>query len=401
MLAAPDRDAREISREGSEGEDDLGQVQPAKLRETLVAATDWTTETILRQLDRNNININPSFQRRDAWTQERKSTFIESVLMGLPIPQLVLAESKTKKGAYIVLDGKQRLLALRQFAAKNGDGYTPLKLKGLTQRPELNGYTLAEMQGDSVFANEVSAFENETIRTVVVKNWPDENALYLIFLRLNTGSVALSPQELRQALHPGPFVSFVDEQSALMPALRVVLNSNKPDFRMRDAELLVRYYAFQHFFEDYKGNMKAFLDETCFQLNKSWRQDEEPLKSELDRLNSSYETTITIFGKNAFCKWDGTNYERRPNRAVVDIMSYYFSDPLIAELALKQRVKIEGEFRILCGNAAFRRALETTTKSMEATVQRFAQWGGALHQVLGVQLLIPVLTEKSIVLNQL
>jgi len=79
--------------EGAEGEDDLQQVSPRQLTETVVAATDWTTETIVRQMDRRNININPSFQRRDAWTPDRKSTFIESVLLGLPIPQLVLAES--------------------------------------------------------------------------------------------------------------------------------------------------------------------------------------------------------------------------------------------------------------------------------------------------------------------
>jgi hypothetical protein len=401
ILATTDRGSREISREGSEGEDDLAQIQPAKLREISVAATDWTTETILRQLDRKNININPSFQRRDAWTLERKSTFIESLMMGLPIPQLVFAESKTKKGAYIVLDGKQRLLALRQFAAKEGDGYSPLKLRELTQRPELNGYTLAEMEADPSFADDVSRFENETIRTVVLKNWPDEITLFLIFLRLNTGSVALSPQELRQALHPGPFVSFVDEQSALLPGLRIILNSEKPDFRMRDAELLVRYYAFQYFFENYRGNMKAFLDETCQKLNTKWSQEESKLKSDLRSLNEAYEVTISIFGENAFCKWDGSAYERRPNRAVVDIMTYYFSDAKISKAAISKQSEIEEDFQILCGNTEFRRSLESTTKSLEATVQRFAEWGRALHQRLNLPVTIPSLQNKTIILVQL
>jgi hypothetical protein len=92
----------------------------------------------VRQLDRGNININPSFQRRDAWTAARKSKFIESLILGLPIPQLVLAENKNQKGSYVIIDGKQRLLSLRQFSAKAGDQvYTQLKLVDLDIREDL------------------------------------------------------------------------------------------------------------------------------------------------------------------------------------------------------------------------------------------------------------------------
>lgn len=107
----------------SEGEDDLAKPDLRKLNESVVAASDWTAETIVRQLDRGNINLNPSFQRRDAWTPARKSKFIESLILGLPIPQLVLAENKNQKGSYII-DGKQRLLSLRQFSAKADDNLT-------------------------------------------------------------------------------------------------------------------------------------------------------------------------------------------------------------------------------------------------------------------------------------
>jgi hypothetical protein len=60
----------------------------------VVTGTDWTTETIVSQLKRRNIQLNPRFQRRDAWKRDRKSRFIESLIVGLPIPQIVLAESK-------------------------------------------------------------------------------------------------------------------------------------------------------------------------------------------------------------------------------------------------------------------------------------------------------------------
>ncbi|MCH2487002.1 MAG: DUF262 domain-containing protein, partial [Erythrobacter sp.] len=102
-------------------------------------STDWTSETVLSQLSRGNIDLNPSFQRRSAWSDKKQSFFIESLILGLPIPQLILAEDPFRKGAYIVIDGKQRLLAIRRFASVDDDaGFKPLKLKGLSERNDLN-----------------------------------------------------------------------------------------------------------------------------------------------------------------------------------------------------------------------------------------------------------------------
>ena len=124
---------------------------------------------------------------------------------------------------------------------------------------QFNGQTLEEIQKTST-TDYLDEFENRTIRTVVIRHWQHDTVLYHIFLRLNTGSVQLSPQELRNALHPGPFADFIDQRSADSPMLRRILGVNKPDFRMRDAELLLRYYAFRNFLSEYKGSMKDFLD---------------------------------------------------------------------------------------------------------------------------------------------
>src|SRR5579863_6855302 len=111
--------------EGTEGEEDLNTASLQKVTEAVVSSTDWTAETILRQLERGNIKLNPNFQRRDAWRPPGKSRFIESLILGLPIPQLVLAENKNKRGTFIVIDGKQRLLSLRQFSAESTDTAYP------------------------------------------------------------------------------------------------------------------------------------------------------------------------------------------------------------------------------------------------------------------------------------
>jgi len=234
-------------------------------------STDWTTETIVSQLKRGNINLNPRYQRRNAWDNTRKSLFIESLILGLPIPEIILAEEKGRKGSFIVIDGKQRLIAIRQFASDSGDGDFPqLRLSGLTDRPDLNRLTYDSIRDNLQFRDDLNTFDNQTIRTVVIRGWTEEKYLYSVFLRINTGSVQLSPQELRQALHPGQFSDYIDDFSTESNALRAALKLHQPDFRMRDVELVLRYYAYRNMARDYNGDLKDFLDRTTKIYNERW-----------------------------------------------------------------------------------------------------------------------------------
>jgi Protein of unknown function DUF262. len=190
-----------------ESTDDLLPISSEDIRSVSVSATDWTTETMLSQISKGNISLNPRFQRRDAWEISRKSRFIESLLVGFPVPPIVLAEQRFERGQYIVLDGKQRLLSISQFApGLAGSSFTQFALEGLTLRAELNGLKYDDFASTSRLAAELRNFENQPIRTIVVRHWSNENILYHVFLRLNTGNKPPSPQELRQALHPGPFM---------------------------------------------------------------------------------------------------------------------------------------------------------------------------------------------------
>jgi hypothetical protein len=370
------------SPEGSESEDDLARVDVASLREAVVFSTDWTAETILNQLAKGTINLDPSFQRRNAWQDSRKSRFIESLLLGLPIPQIVLAESPTDKGKFLVIDGKQRLLCLQQFAGL--DGYKPLRLSKLEHRPELNGVTYADLKNDPNLLADLNAFENQPIRAVVVRNWKSESFLYLIFYRLNSGSVPLSPQELRQALHPGPFMKFAVNYTETSKGIQKVLNLSKADFRMRDVELLIRFFAFAHFIAEYKGNLKSFLDDTCKRLNFSWKKNQPELEAEASNLEEAIAFCYETFEGTPFRKWDGSKFESRFNRAVFDVMTYYFADSSIRVAAKQHQGAIIDTFKILCEeDPNFRRSIETTTKSIDATDYRFTTWARALNRILG------------------
>lgn len=374
-----------------ESEEDLGSLTDDAIRQAVVTSTDWTTETILNQIEKGNILLNPKFQRREAWNEKRKSKFIESLMLGLPIPQLVLAASKDQRGKYLVLDGKQRLISIRKFAALMDDkDFEQLKLSGLEIRKDMNGKCLYDLQNEISFTDDLSFFENQPIRTIIVKNWPNETFLFNVFLRLNTGSVSLSPQELRQALHPGPFVDFADDKSSVSPALRNILKKQEPDFRMRDAELLIRYYAFLYFFQDYKGNLKTFLDTVCKTLNEEWDTREHQIQQDLEKFEEAHKAIIDVFAKDAYRKWTPVGFESRFNRAIFDILIFTFQKPNVRDVLIEKGSEVKKIFIDLCENdAEFLSSIEQTTKSTTATYTRFSRWCDKLKEAFNLEIRVP------------
>lgn len=375
-----------------ESEDDLLAVDPSLLGQAVVFGTDWTAATLIDQLRRQNIKLDPIFQRRDAWDAKRKSRFIESIVLGLPIPQIVLAEAKDEKGAFLVIDGKQRLLSLQQFAGI--DTENPLILRDLKFRDELNTKTYDDFQNDARLRKHRNAFDNQPIRTVVVKNWQKENILYLIFHRLNSETLPLSPQELRQALHPGPFLRFAAEYTQTVGGIHKVLGISKPDFRMRDVELFVRFFAFQDGLATYSGNLKSFLDDECRLLNSRWATDESKVRAKAAQMEGAIKASYEIFGGDAFRKYDGTRYEGRFNRAIFDVITFYFVDEELRRKALTKKTSVKKAYEALSSNTAFLRSIETTTKSIEATRTRFTVWGEALGKAIGMKAAIPTVGES-------
>ncbi|MHA8106295.1 GmrSD restriction endonuclease domain-containing protein [Aquirufa sp. 5-AUSEE-100C1] len=377
---------------GSEDEDDIEQ-EKSTFSQAVIWGTDWTTETVNSQLLKNNIDLFPKFQRRDAWSNKAKSRFIESLILGLPIPQIILAEKTKHRGKYIVIDGKQRLLTIRRFfSIELNDEFKPLRLSGLEILTQLNGKTYKNIKENPDFFEELNQLENQSIRTVVLKNWPNEEFLYTVFLRLNTGSIKLSPQELRQALHPGPFIDFADEFSINSEQIKAMLNLTKPDYRMRDVEMVIRYFANKYYLKNYNGNLKKAFDETVNYLNNEWNEAELRIKEDAERLNFAIDFTISMYGskKDAFSKWNGESFQGNFNRAVFDIMVYFFSNSKILEESKSKKKQILESFKKLCENDPdFVKSFEHTTKSIENTFKRITTWGEALSEILEVEVEVP------------
>ena len=386
----------------NENEDDLIQ-SLEKFDQAVIWGTDWTAETITNQLFRKNIDLFPKFQRRDAWSQIAKSKFIESLILGLPIPQIILAEKKDDKGKYIVIDGKQRLLTIRQFFSKGeNDEFTPLKLKGLEILKDLNRKKFTDIETNPEFNKILNQLLNQTIRTTVIKNWPNEEFLFTVFLRLNTGSIKLSPQELRQALHPGKFIDFADSFSIESSGIKKILNISEPDYRMRDVELVIRFFTFKMFILTYDGNLKKAFDNAVKTLNTEWDLYEDRVNQNALNLESAISLTLEIFGeKEAFSKWSNNKFQSNFNRAIYDIMVFYFSDTIILESSINRKQEILDAFKILCQeDNDFIASFEHTTKSMGNMSKRFKTWGEKLSEVLNIEIEIPYLVENHFELKK-
>ena len=381
-------------------------VDSSYIPNVVVYGTDWTTETIFTQLVRGNIELTPNFQRRDAWNIQKKSRLIESLILGLPVPQIVLAERDNVKGKFIVLDGKQRLLSIFQFYGKSGSSYDNFKLTGLEILKKLNGSSYEDLQNYLLDTSLINALDNQSIRTTIIRNWQHESFLYTVFSRLNTENTPLSPQELRKSLNPGEFTNFIDEQSAEIQGLRIYFGSQEPDFRMRDAQILLKYIAFQLFLSRYKGNLNQFLNEANKELNKLWLspKDQQKIKNITATFEKAINLIIQIFGEQNFAKiwlFDKIKYEHKRNQSVLEIMLFYFSDHKIqsqlTEINIAQKKSLEPVFQELCSSEQFLKSLRSSTQNIPNTSTRLKRWGETLKKVLGIDFDIPQLVDGKFV----
>lgn len=354
------------------------EVNPSDLENTFLWGVDWTTETIINQIKKKNIDLDPAFQRRDAWNDKMRSSFIESILLGVPIPQIVLAERNTEKGSsYIVLDGKQRLTSIMKFSQASSD-YESFRLGQLDVLKSLNGKTYNTLPD-----KERNTFDNRTIRAVVIRGWTSESTLYSIFLRLNVGSLTLSPQELRKALHPGPFVDYIDELSIKMNSYQYLLGKNSPDKRMRDTELLLRIFGYKFNIDNYHGNLKDFLDDTCKKLNNSWEQQKEEIQEFGNNFSASVDFLKELLQSDQDLFKASKVFVTNPrlNKAIFEVLAYNFTSKSIINLVNAQTDLFIKKFEELKSTEEFNYSVNNTTKETGRLKTRFTLFAQMVDKI--------------------
>lgn len=335
----------------------------------IVYSRDWTVETILSQINAQNIDLNPKFQRRNAWDDKRKSKLIESLIIGVPVPEIVLAEDPQKKKSFIVIDGKQRLLTLAGFFDPGQfNSWKKPALRDLNTRSELNGNTKSDIEKNETVSRELL---NADIRCTVISNYSSNNVLYDIFYRLNTGSVPLSSQELRQVLNKGEFADYLIEATNEIIPLHQIMNLQGPDTRLRDAEILLRFISFKLRGQLYKGNLSEFLDQSMGEINDNWSNYMEPVKELIGQFNETTSILYDLLGSKVGKKFS-TNWETRFNRVLFEVEVFFFS--LIEPEELKSfdaNRLINDLSAFMNGNQQFLESIESSTKNLERYRNRY------------------------------
>ncbi len=378
---------------GEEEEPGEAKLTAADVEDVLLYTLDWSVQSLMERIG-STFDINPAFQRRDAWANDRKSRYIESLMLGLPVPQIVLAEDKASKGRFIVLDGKQRLITMKQFAAPD-ERFSTFHLRKMEFLSHLDGMTFDDIRASLIDRDYVENLLAQPVRTIVVRNWRKEAVLYQVFLRLNQGSLPLSPQELRQALFPGNFSSWINSRSATSDPIHRARRIKGEDFRMRDAEMLLRGISFHENLEEYGGNLREFLDNMCRNGNLSWQANHHRYEAQADLIELAIHRTEEIFGKrDAFLRYERDRYIRRFNVAVFDTMCLVLSSPeLTADAIRGAGPAIKEGYEQLCrDNPKFQDALKSTTKTVLATGRRLVLFAEIVTQATGLSLSI---TERA------
>jgi Protein of unknown function DUF262 len=226
------------------------------------------------------MDVRPFYQRRERWDAKMQSRLIESFLINIPVPPIILYEKEFN--FYEVMDGQQRITALRDFYENR------LKLTGLELWSELNGRTYATLP-----AKIRAGIDRRSISSIVVitesASNPEEALLLkqLAFERLNTGGVALSRQEVRNCLYYGKFNQLLLDL-ATNPIFakawgipidnRGELLQNNLYKKMEDAELVLRFFALRHA-DDFRRGMEGFLDLYMIKSRNFSDEDIEILKN--------------------------------------------------------------------------------------------------------------------------
>jgi hypothetical protein len=260
---------------------------------------EYTVELIVQKYlngkddDENELFI-PEYQRDFTWLEKRKSRFIESVMLGIPIPYIFTAglnkEIWEDEGRIEIVDGSQRIRTLAAFVTNE------LTLVGLKKLDKLNGFKFKDLE-----ISRQRKFNRRPIRVIELGENADDEIRRDIFERINTGSDELTPMEVRKGSFKGKFYSFIVKCAAIPLFSELCPISAKRLKREEAAEMVLRYFAYTDRYKQFDKSVIEFLDDYINDHQESF--DESAMKKEF----SSMLNFVDKYFPNGFKKSQNNN----------------------------------------------------------------------------------------------
>lgn len=324
-----------------DGESDPVEI-PKEVRHLRTQSYDKSVRDLVAMIDDEDIDLDPDYQRNYLWDNKKASLLIESILLNIPIPVIYVAENDESQ--WNVIDGLQRLTSLERYFKNE------FKLTRLDVLNELNGLTYHNLPPKAK-----RILNNGMFRVVVLLAETHPEIKYDVFMRLNTGSVKLNEQELRNCLYRGSFNSLIKE-CRNNKFFQSCLKIKEPHKRFADAELILRFFAIRENLDlntgelNYPGRMKTFL-------NNHMVKNQNMSESKISELRSLFLHTMEnidlVLGSAAFRRVlpDGSR-EVRVNRSLSDIVMLCFSI-LDKKTCIENKEVLEDIISELCKNPSF------------------------------------------------
>jgi hypothetical protein len=282
----------------------LNPFDPSKVD---ISMKQLTFDLLIKRLDNDEIDLSPNFQRKSGlWTQEQKSRLIESLLLRIPLPAFYF--DGTNNSNWIIIDGLQRLTAIKEFFVTK-----TLRLQGLEFLKDFKDFGV-----DDLTRTHSRRIEETQVVAYVINPGTPDNLKFNIFKRINTGGLKLEPQEIRHALYQGQATDFLKTLANSQQFKLATCGSVKTD-RMMDREFVLRFVSYYLLGEDkYRGSIDDFLIDGMKLLNKLPKETLYDLEY---KFYHAMKLAYTIFGSYAFRKQFDKTRRNQINKGLFEAWS--------------------------------------------------------------------------------
>jgi hypothetical protein len=368
-------------------QDSIEDLHPEVIKPTRV---DKAVRDLVSMYDEGELILQPDWQRYYVWTNKQASQLVESLFLRLPIPIIYLNEEED--GNFTVIDGQQRLTALIEFVKnshvdpmRHGD----IILSGLESLEHYNKKKFTDLSSD-----DQKWLRKQTLSIVTLKPIKDPELKLRIFRRLNTGSVALNAQELRNAAFRGPYNSEL-KKWATNPTFRKLIGKTSPDLRMYDVELVLRFSAWVNrgWTSMKSKNLGKFLDKEM-EFGKSYKSNE--LNKIGQQFKNAVDLTFSTFGpERAFRRYvpgledskkpsatNGVWETRQINKALYDVVMFGFTRFSKSQIFPHIEAIREELLDLMATDPKFQDSITAGTTDPKRIDYRFSTWDARLKEIV-------------------
>lgn len=336
---------------------------PIRDRRLITQPYDLVIESLVEQIKSNTLHLRPlsdlpHFQRRYVWPNKLSSRLIESILLSVPIPPCYL--SQNEEFELDAIDGQQRLYSIYRFMENQ------FKLSDLEVLKEMNGLRLFELP-----RKEQLKLKTHTLRCVIITNDSHPEIKFDVFERLNTSTVPLNAQELRNCMFRGPLNSLLGELASYQDWL-LILKSRSPDKRLRDEELILRFFAF------YIGGVGSYRTPQKHWLNDAAKEGRKFTEQKTGELRNAWQHAIhnclLVFPpEECFRRLPLGSRPKVINRALMDLtMMSLVQVP--SEDVVKVKSEMYDRYVGILQNEEFLDLISKSVDHKSRTLRRFALW---------------------------